>query len=89
MNRLPEVKRFIYDDIPLFHNVEFKKVPGAPPVLCLKNEADQDVERIDLEPLKRDEINDLLKKWNFYKKSSEDEEVPEGANGPYELKEEL
>lgn len=89
MNRLPEVKRFIYDDIPLFHNVDFVKKPGAPPELCFKNIAGKDVERINLEDYNREECNELLKKWNFYKKSSKDEEVPEEANGPYELKEEL
>lgn len=90
LNRLPEVKSFIFTDIPLFHNAEFKKKPGAPPVLMLQNAAGQTVESIDLSSYKRDECNDLLLKRGFYKKSSADEEVPEEyQNGPYQAKQEL
>ena len=41
MNRLPEVKKFIYEDIPMFHNVIFKAVPGAPPEAVMLNKLDQ------------------------------------------------
>lgn len=90
MNRLPEVKKFIHEDVPLFHNVVFKPMGGAPPELVLLNRFDQVVERIALEKFNREECNQLMLKKGFYKKTSEDEEVPEQyLNGPYREREEL
>lgn len=90
MNRLPEVKKFIYEDLPLFHNVEFKKVGGAPPELILYGKEDNEIERINLEHKNREECNGLLQRRGFYKKSEASEEVPEEfKEGPYIKKEEL
>lgn len=90
LNRLPEVKKFIHEDIPLFHNAKFKPVGGAPPELVLLNRFDQVVERIALDKLNREECNQLMLKKGFYKKTTEDEEVPEQyLNGPYREREEL
>jgi len=90
LNKLPEVKKFIYEDVPLFHNVEYVKKGGAPPVLMLKNAAGITVETIKLDDMSRDQCNELLLKRGFYKKSSKDEEVPEEfQNGPYVAREEL
>lgn len=90
MNRLPEVKKFIFEDIPFFHNAVFKSVGGAPPELVLLNRFDQVVERIPLEKLNREECNQLMLKKGFYKKTTQDEEVPEQyLNGPYKEREEL
>lgn len=90
MNRLPEVKKFIFDDVPLFHNAEFKAKPGAPPVAYFLNAVDEAVETVDLSPMTRQECNDLFLKKGFYKKQSRDEVVPdEYLNGPYKAKEEL
>lgn len=90
LNRLPEVKRFIYEDLPLFHNVEFKKVGGAPPELILIGKGGEELERIELEHKNREECNQLLTQRGFYKKSEASEEVPEEfRQGPYKLKEEL
>ncbi|KAI0221802.1 Selenoprotein M [Lamellibrachia satsuma] len=107
---MPEVKRFIYDDVPLFHNVrlgiasctspalvflskgglEVEHMPGASPVLLFLNKGGETVSKVELTGLKRQECNDLLLKKGFYKKSSEDAEVPEQyRNGPYVDKEEL
>jgi len=84
LNRLPEVKKFIYEDIPMFHNVVFKAVPGADPKLVLLNKLDQVVESIDLAKLKRRECNSLLVKKGFYLKKTLGEEVPEEhKEGPY------
>lgn len=84
MNRLPEVKKFIFEDVPLFHNVQFKAIPGAPPEIVLLNRFDQVVERLQLDKLNRDSCNQLLLKKGFYKKSSKDEIVPEEyLSGPY------
>lgn len=90
MNRLPEVKKFIYEDIPLFHNAEFKKVPGAPPVLKFLNAAEEVVEEVELSELNREQCRDLLTSRGFYKKENADDEVPEEfQSGPYRAKEEL
>jgi len=78
------VKKFIYQDAPLFHNVEVKFIPGANPDLLLMNKENQVVQRIDLAGHDREWCNDILKKKGFYKKASEEEEVPEKyKNGPY------
>jgi len=84
LNKLPDVKKFIYNDVPLFHNVEFKGKPGANPDLLLLNKDDQIVERIDLSKFNREQCNELLKEKGFYRKAFKDEEVPEKFKmGPY------
>jgi len=84
------VKTFIREDLKLFHNVEFKPIPGHNPDLVLVNAEDDEVERIDLAPLNRDECNKLLLRKGFYKKNAEDEAVPtEYEHGPYEEKQDL
>ncbi|GAB6028728.1 hypothetical protein CHUAL_004548 [Chamberlinius hualienensis] len=71
------------------HNVEFKRVNGAPPELILLNKNDEEVKRIPLSSYKRDECNNLLIELGFYKRTSKEDEVPENfLNGPYK-KEEL
>lgn len=90
LNRLPEVRSFIFDDVPLFHNVEFERKPGAPPNLYLLNKNDKKVETIDLSPLTREECNQLLLHKGFYKRAHHDEPVPEEfLHGPYKPREEL
>lgn len=77
-------------DIPLFHNVEFKSIPGASPKLLLLNKDDKYVESIDLVQLSQSQCNDLLLQRGFYKKKTPEEEVPEQyRNGPYLQKQEL
>lgn len=84
------MKQFIKEDIPLFHNVEFKSKPGADPILIFFNGEDEEVERVQLAALKRDECNQLLLNKGFYKKTSEEGEVPvEFKSGPYMPKTEL
>lgn len=84
------MKQFIREDIPLYHNVEFKSKPGAKPDLLFLNSVDEVVERIDLSELKRDACNQLLTNRGFYKKAKQDDEVPEEfRSGPYEPKVEL
>jgi hypothetical protein len=84
LNRLPDVKKFIHQDIPLFHNVEFKGKPGANPDLLLLNLDDKVMERIDLSKYDREGCNQLLKDKGFHKKASEDDTVPEEKlQGPY------
>jgi len=65
LNRLKEVKAFVYEDLPKYDNVEFKKIQGAPPELVLFNEADEEVERLPLKALSRMDCNDLLLSKGF------------------------
>jgi len=90
LNSLPEVKAFIFNDLPLFHNLEFVRIGGHNPDLVMLNAANETVERIDLASFNREECNNLLIKKGFYRKQSADEEVPEKfLTGPYKVKEEL
>jgi len=84
LNRMPQVKRFIYDDLPLFHNCQLKTVGGAKPELFLLNKEDEVVEKISLSDLSREECNDIVISKGFYKKADVNDAVPvEYANGPY------
>jgi hypothetical protein len=84
------VKQFINEDIPLFHNVEFVRKPGAPPLLHTLNAEGKRVETIDLEPLNREQCNQELIMRGFYKKSTPTEPVPdEFKTGPYVPRTEL
>lgn len=76
LNRLPETKKFIFEDVPLFDNVEFKHIQGAPPELVLLNKDYKVVERIDLAPLSRQDCNDLLVKRGFHRKDEASPKTP-------------
>jgi hypothetical protein len=66
------------------HNVIFKTIPGAAPFLLILNEFDQVLEKLELSELSREECNNLLLNRGFYKKSAENEDVPEKYKlGPY------
>lgn len=64
-------------DIPLYHNLVMKHIPGADPELVLLNHYHEELDRVPLSDMTRSEINELLGKLGFYKKSQADEEVPE------------
>lgn len=75
---------------PASHNAKFQHVGGASPELLLLNKEDQELERFDLKKMSQEEINELMIKKGFYKKSSKEEEVPEEyLEGPYQEREEL
>jgi len=77
LNSLPQVKRFIYDDVPLYHNVEFKHIPGATPELLLLNAEGKELKRINLSKMTQEECNELLLEYNFYRKKTAEEPVPD------------
>lgn len=76
MNRLKEVKAFVTQDIPLYHNLVMKHLPGADPELVLLSRNYQELERIPLSEMTRDEINSLVQELGFYRKSAPDAKVP-------------
>lgn len=74
MNRLPEVKKFIYEDIPKYENVDFKRIPGASPELVLTGDNDEELERISLAPFNREECNNILKEKGFEMTDDDDDD---------------
>lgn len=72
------MKKFVYDDIPLFHNVEFKVIGGAKPEVLFLNMNDEEVERHSLEGRSRVECNQLLLDRGFEKKKQEAPQEEEG-----------
>jgi len=77
LNRLPDVKAFIREDVPKYDNVVFEQIGHHNPDLVLFNEAGQEVERIDLVPYSREQCNALLKEKGFSMKPETVEEQPE------------
>uniref|UniRef100_A0A3B5MUZ5 Selenoprotein M n=1 Tax=Xiphophorus couchianus TaxID=32473 RepID=A0A3B5MUZ5_9TELE len=71
------VKAFVMQDIPLYHNLVMKHIPGADPELVLLNHYYEELDRIALSDMTRSEINELLEKLGFYKKAQPEDEVPE------------
>ncbi|KAG8455608.1 hypothetical protein GDO86_001708 [Hymenochirus boettgeri] len=76
LNRLKEVKDFVTDELPLFHNLEMKQIPGADPELVLLSSKNKELERIPLREMTRKQINKLVKDLGFYKKKSRTAQVP-------------
>ncbi|NXI41220.1 SELM protein, partial [Galbula dea] len=73
----PQVKAFVTQDIPLYHNLEMKHLPGADPELVLLSHRYEELERIPLSDMTRDEINQLVQELGFYRKETPDASVPE------------
>ncbi|NXM24843.1 SELM protein, partial [Oxyruncus cristatus] len=75
--RSPQVKAFVTQDIPFYHNLEMKHLPGADPELVLLSHRYEELERIPLSDMTREEINLLVQKLGFYRKETPDAPVPE------------
>uniref|UniRef100_A0A8C0UVY9 Selenoprotein M n=1 Tax=Cyanistes caeruleus TaxID=156563 RepID=A0A8C0UVY9_CYACU len=73
----PQVKAFVTQDIPLYHNLEMKHLPGADPELVLLSLQYEELERIPLSDMTREEINQLIQDLGFYRKETPDAPVPE------------
>ncbi|KAI4460852.1 selenoprotein f [Holotrichia oblita] len=65
LNRLKDVKTFVYEDVPKYDRVTFKKINGAPPELVFFDKDDNVVERVDLRSLDREQCNYQLLKRGF------------------------
>uniref|UniRef100_A0A8C5TPT1 Selenoprotein M n=1 Tax=Malurus cyaneus samueli TaxID=2593467 RepID=A0A8C5TPT1_9PASS len=59
------------------HNLEMKHLPGADPELVLLNHRYEELERIPLSDMTREEINQLVQELGFYRKETPDAPVPE------------
>ncbi|OAD62762.1 Selenoprotein M [Eufriesea mexicana] len=73
LSRLPDVKQFIFEDLPNYNNIEFVHIQNAVPELLLFNENKEEVERLPLSSLTREECNNLLISKGFTKKTEKDE----------------
>ncbi|XP_051165558.1 selenoprotein M-like [Leptopilina boulardi] len=73
LNSLPDVKSFIFNDLPLYEDVEFKHIQGAKPELIFYDKNDEEIERLALSQLMRDECNELLLSKGFKKRQIKDE----------------
>ncbi|NXD29966.1 SELM protein, partial [Spelaeornis formosus] len=73
----PQVKAFVTQDIPLYHNLEMKHLPGADPELVLLSFRYEELQRIPLSDMTREEINQLVQELGFYRKETPDDPVPE------------
>lgn len=71
------MKAFVTQDIPLYHNLEMKHLPGADPELVLLSYRYEELERIPLSDMTREEINQLVQELGFYRKETPDAPVPE------------
>lgn len=71
------MKAFVTQDIPLYHNLEMKHLPGADPELVLLSHRYEELERIPLSDMTREEINQLVQELGFYRKETPDAPVPE------------
>ncbi|XP_047527479.1 selenoprotein M-like [Vanessa atalanta] len=73
LNRLPEVKNFVMEDAPFYERLEVQFITGAPPILIILGENDNELERIALSKLNRVECNDILLQKGFNKKNKKEE----------------
>ena len=68
------MKKFIYEDFEKkFERTTFKKVPGKSPELFFYNANGEELERMDISKMKRDELNQLVKAKGIPMKSGHDE----------------
>ena len=68
LNRLHEVRKFVYDEAKKYDNLNVKFIGGHNPDLFILNGEDV-VERIDLAPLSLAQIHQLMKNKGFILKS--------------------
>jgi len=74
LNKLPEVKNFIYGDLESkYENTAFKKIPGKSPEIIFFNRAGKEMERLNIEKYSRDDLNRMLVTKGIPKKNGHDE----------------
>jgi len=81
LNKVPEVKKFINEDIPLFHNIKFVEQSKALPTIALFDENDKEYVRHTLADLDREGMNNFFLSRGFFKKEHPDDPVPEEYSG--------
>jgi len=74
LNRLPQVKRFIVEDLQFYNNAEVNYVGGKSPEAIFYSENDEVIETVSLVEMNQKEINEL-----FIKKGIEKDTAREAA----------
>eukprot|EP00062_Callorhinchus_milii_P016405 gi/632967649/ref/XP_007900094.1/ PREDICTED: selenoprotein M-like [Callorhinchus milii] len=72
-----QVKAFIEEDLPLYHNLLLRYSSGSHPELVLLNYVYVELDRIPINQMSQEEINELLQDLGFFKKRNIDDLVPE------------
>lgn len=78
MNKLPDVKNFIYGDFESkYERTVFKKIPGKAPEAIFYTQSGKEVERLNIERFDREELNRMMvaKGLPLKKSSPEHDEV--------------
>jgi len=76
LNKLPEVKRFIHEDLEKnYERTTFKKIPGKSPEMVFYNENGEELERIDITKMTRSELNALITAKGIPAKGGKHDEV--------------
>uniref|UniRef100_A0A670ZLC2 Selenoprotein M n=1 Tax=Pseudonaja textilis TaxID=8673 RepID=A0A670ZLC2_PSETE len=74
---LPQQPIRLLNASPSSHNMDLKYLAGADPELILLNIQFEELQRIPLSDMSRDEINQLLQELGFYRKEKPESPVPE------------
>jgi len=81
--RLEQVKIFAYQDLPMYENAAFKRVPGKPPTMVFYDKEMKAVERVDLTRMDdRAALNRMMEERGFRMKSQNQGQPGEPA-GPW------
>ena len=61
LNKLPEVKAFIFEDLESkYSRTSFKRIPGKSPEMIFFNANDEEIERVDISKMTRKELNTFV-----------------------------
>merc|ERR1719347_269785 len=61
LNKLPEVKNFIYGDFESkYERTVFKKIPGKAPEVIFYTQSGKELERLNIEKFDREELNKMM-----------------------------
>jgi len=61
LNKLPEVKNFIYGDFESkYDRTVFKKIPGKAPEAIFYTQSGKELERLNIERFDREELNKMM-----------------------------
>jgi len=96
LNRLPEVKAFIFQDFEnKFDKTKYKEIPGKAPEAVFYNSLGKELERLNIENFNREQLNQLMLKKGIPSKQSSgqqnkehEEQEQEGFHEFHEFQEE-
>jgi len=74
LNKLPEVKQFIFEDFEnKYERTTFKRMPGKSPEMIFLNANGEELERVDIAKMTRQELNNFIQAKGISLKSNHDE----------------